>query len=124
MNRFRILSFVTAGVLLVPGALAAQAPGGQAPQTSAPATSPGNDADLRTANFFDGIVRGTSFAPGSDEARFQRYRDLRDGGTVDVFRYRQDTESKFVSASADHIGYRDQRYAVRYNNYGRLKASF
>ena len=124
MNIRRIFSFAAAGLLLVPAALAAQGSSGQPAQTSAQTTAPGNDADVRTANFFDVIGRGTVFADGSDEARFQRYRDLRNGGTLDVFRYRSDTDSKYVAVSADHIGYRDQRYMAAYNKYGKLKATF
>ena len=126
MNIRRLFSLVATALLLVPlddvavGAQATSPP----PQTSAPATAPGNDADVRTSNFFDLIGRGTIFAAGSDEARFQRYRDLRDGGTLDAFRYKNDTDSKYVAVSADHIGYRDQRYAAAYNKYGKLKATF
>jgi hypothetical protein len=127
MNIRRIFPLVAASLMLVPAAVAAQATSDQPPQASAQSaqgTTSANDADVRTANFFDVIGRGTVFGSGSDEARFQRYRDLRDGGTVDVFRYRKDTDSKYVNVSADHIGYRDQRYAASYNKYGKLKATF
>lgn len=90
------------------------------PKTSAPESIP----DIRQANFIDFGARGTSFADNSDPARFQRYRDLRDGGTLDVLRYFKDTEQFSFRAQADHVGYRDQRYYATYNRFGRVKASF
>jgi MtrB/PioB family decaheme-associated outer membrane protein len=67
--------------------------------------------------------RATHFGAGSDEARFQRYRDLRNGLTLNAFHYVLDTDSHEFTVQADHVGYRDQHYAAAYNNYGKLKAS-
>jgi len=62
MNIRCLVSLVATGLLLV--AMDDVALGAQAtsppPQASAPATAPGNDADVRTANFFDVIGRGTA----------------------------------------------------------------
>ncbi len=79
--------------------------------------------DLGSLNYMDFGARGTAFAPGSDEARFQRYRDLPNGPTLDVFRYASDTDARGFTVSSDHIGYQDQRYAASYNGYGKLKFS-
>ncbi len=79
--------------------------------------------DLGSLNYVDFGARGTIFAAGSDEARFQRYRDLRNGPTLDVFRYASDTDARGFTVKADHVGYRDQRYAASYNGYGKLKFS-
>jgi hypothetical protein len=95
-------------------------PGGQA---AAPAGSP-IVPDLDPSNFFDVGVRGTSFGSNSDEARFQRYRDLRNGPTLDAFRYGAQTDQHLFNVQADHVGYRDQRYFASYNQYGKVKASF
>src|SRR5687767_10194611 len=44
-----------------------------------------------------------------DEARFQRYRDARDGLYSQISLNRQGTSYLF-DANASHVGYRDQRY--------------
>lgn len=67
------------------------------------------------ARFFD--VTG-------DSARDQRYRDLRSGPTLDRFRYTWDRRTRLFSASADHVGYRDQHYFARFMEAGKAKASF
>ena len=77
-----------------------------------------------SANVAEFSVRGTSFGTGSDQARFMRYRDLRDGGTLDLLRFSKATDAKSYFVQADHVGYRDQRFAVGVNDFGRLKASF
>ena len=69
-------------------------------------------------------ARGTGFDDGSDRARFQRYRDLRKGGTLDRVRFSRETAAWTVDLQADHVGYRDQRYAASLNRYGKIKASF
>jgi len=45
-----------------------------------------------------------------DPARNQRYRDLREGPTVDRMRYSHDNKKWVFTAEGDHVGYRDQRY--------------
>ena len=50
-----------------------------------------------------------------DVARFERYRDLRNGAFSRV-RFGKDTGRYMVSAGADNIGYRDQRYFANYAN--------
>jgi MtrB/PioB family decaheme-associated outer membrane protein len=59
-----------------------------------------------------------------DEARYNRYRDFRDGATLNRFQMSKETEATYFFASADNVGYRDQRYSADYQNIGRLKASF
>ena len=53
-----------------------------------------------------------------DEARFQRYQDLRSGPLLDGARYRRDTDAWSVSFSADNVGYRDQRVDASYERVG------
>jgi MtrB/PioB family decaheme-associated outer membrane protein len=59
-----------------------------------------------------------------DPARNQRYRDLRDGATVDRLRYARDDKKWVVAAGADHMGYRDQRYFGEVTRPGKVKLSF
>jgi MtrB/PioB family decaheme-associated outer membrane protein len=59
-----------------------------------------------------------------DEARFQRYRDLRGGPAVNDFLFGRRTETWTLSGQAWNVGYRDQKYQVDYRNVGRLEASF
>ena len=59
-----------------------------------------------------------------DDARFQRFRDFRDGAFLDNVRYVRDTERWLFEANANNVGYRDQRYEARFNQFGKLKVSF
>jgi MtrB/PioB family decaheme-associated outer membrane protein len=59
-----------------------------------------------------------------DEARFQRYRDLRPGVYGNNLVAGKRTEDYMVEAQAWNIGYRDQKYQVDLQRVGRLKASF
>jgi MtrB/PioB family decaheme-associated outer membrane protein len=119
---------MVAALLLIPARVGAQdqpATSGSGTQTTSPAsTEPSNIPDIRTSNVIDFGVRSTSFGANSDEARFQRYRDLRDGGTLDLFRFGRQNDGYKFNVQADHVGYRDQRYTASYNNYGNVKASF
>src|SRR6266516_1299576 len=128
MNMRTTLSAMVAILLLIPAGARAQdqtAASGSGAQTKAPPSAePTAFPNIRTANVIDFGVRGTSFGTNSDEARFQRYRDLRDGGTLDLFRFAKQNDTYKFNARADHVGYRDQRYVASYNNYGKVKTSF
>jgi MtrB/PioB family decaheme-associated outer membrane protein len=96
------------------------------PQTpQPPATPPTPDT---TSSAFPGQVdlglRGTFYTSGSDEARYQRYRDLRDGAIADYLRAGKETDKWSFHAGADHVGYRDGRYFADYARPGKLKMSF
>jgi MtrB/PioB family decaheme-associated outer membrane protein len=95
----------------------------QEPQTAAPQPGPAEPANAE-GNLAEFTIRGTSFSPGSDEARFMRYRDLRDGGTLDILRFTKNTSTQWFNVQADHVGYRDQRFAAFVNDFGRIRASF
>jgi MtrB/PioB family decaheme-associated outer membrane protein len=114
----RHLSLIAAAGLLHAASAFAQA---TAP-SPAPSTSP--EPGETTANVAEFTVRGTSFADGSDQARFMRYRDLRNGGTLDLLRFSKASEQNLFTVQADHVGYRDQRFSASVNQFGRLKASF
>jgi len=68
--------------------------------------------------------RGTSYSDDSDEARYQRYRDLRNGVFLENVRWGKNDDTKYWDVRATHVGYRDQQYAANYNNFGKMKASF
>jgi MtrB/PioB family decaheme-associated outer membrane protein len=84
-------------------------------------TGPSNVADRGQV---DAGFRGTSFSDGSDEARYQRYQDLRNGAFGENIRLQKDTDQAFWDIRATHVGYRDQQYAANYNRYGKVKFSF
>ena len=122
------LSFLLMAAMLVPGRLAAQQPAA-APAAQTPPPQPATPAgsvvpDIATSNFVDFGFRGTAYAEGSDEARYQRYRDLRNGFTVDAFRFAKTTDARWLVVTSDHVGYRDQRYTAAVNQFGRVKATF
>ena len=122
----RTRAFATvAALLLLAGPAAAQqdGTGSGAGQAAAKAETSAN-REFGPANQIDFGVRGTIFGSNSDEARYQRYRDLRDGGTVDRFRLFKDTDAFRYNLQADHIGYDDQRFSAGYNKYGKVKMNF
>ncbi len=113
----RISSFLlVAVVLLAPGRARAQDTGGQPGAATPPS--------LEFTNRFDFGWRGTSFDDNADEARFGRYRDMRDGGFLDRVRFTRETDRWLFGAEADHVGYRDERFSAAYNEYGKVKATF
>lgn len=65
-----------------------------------------------------GIIGDTS----GDEARYERYRDLRNGVFTNLD-FAADTSTYAFDAKAFHIGYRDQRYALDYER-SRVAFSF
>ena len=59
-----------------------------------------------------------------DEARFQRYRDLRDGLYVDMPFFHVEKNRWWMNLTVQNTGYRDQRYTLTYARPGRLKFNF
>jgi|GEM_PF-1879385 len=59
-----------------------------------------------------------------DEARYQRYRDFRNGPLLDAFAYTRERNDWIFSASANHVGYRDQQYLASFRKYGRVTVNF
>lgn len=127
--RNRLSTMVAALLLISGGALAQDKPAIDAasqdvPKTTATAAVPAAAAEFGPTNQIEFGLRGTVFGAGSDKARFQRYQDFRDGGTIDRFRWAKSTDGYVFKAEADHLGYHDQRFLGSYNNYGKVKASF
>ena len=98
----------------------------QDPPSILPATDPVAIARSEVTGKWYGTVdfgaRATSI--GGDEARFQRFRDLRSGvyGTNALAGRR--TADWTLEAQAWNVGYRDQRYQLDLQRVGRLNASF
>jgi MtrB/PioB family decaheme-associated outer membrane protein len=66
-------------------------------------------------------ILGRVNSVSGDPARFQRYQDLRDGLLFTAARTERATADFNVSAAADNVGWRDQRYVGSYERIGRFK---
>ena len=112
--------FATALAAAASNAFAQVTPPGQ--QQPAPAVN----APIEPLSPRVGLVDfGARFGSTSgDPARLQEFRDLRDGVTLNVFRYTRATEASVFNAAFDNVGYRDQRYLASWNRWGRVRASF
>src|SRR5262249_22830023 len=126
--RTKWLSTVAALLLVAAGAAAQEATTGAAASNEKPAVAaaqPTATGDVPLVNSIDFGVRGTVYGAGSDHSRYQRYRDLANGATLDRIRFFKETKNGYaLTAQADHVGYEDQRFLGRVDNYGKLKASF
>ncbi len=87
-------------------------------QAQAPPTKPA-PPDVPSQGLVDVGARFGSV--DGDEARFERYRDLRPGAST-VLEWRKSTDQYRFSFGASNIGYRDQRYTAEYDT-GRIRAS-
>jgi MtrB/PioB family decaheme-associated outer membrane protein len=120
----RLVNMVGMLLLVAAGTAAQDAPPSAANQKDVAKTSAATIPDIPLVNQVEFGARGTSFGAGSDQARFERYRDVRNGGTLDRVRMAKDTDAYRYTLQADNVGYRDQRYSASYINYGRVKANF
>ena len=101
--RKRITTLIAAVLLAtVHGAAAQDAP-----------TKPVPPPEVPAVGLFDIGFRGTSV--DGDEARHERYRDLRSGAST-FFEMQKNTERYRFGASFTNAGYRDQRYQAEYYN--------
>jgi MtrB/PioB family decaheme-associated outer membrane protein len=101
----------------------------RAQTTPEPAQAPAQPTDI-SRSLFEVAPRqfelgGRVSSVSGDPARFQRYQDIRDGVLFTNARYtRTDgAGSGLFSASADNIGWRDQRYTVGFERAGRFRIS-
>ena len=108
------ISAITVALLLTSASWTWAQGTAQIPTTPPPQTkiTPGS------LGFVDFGYRGTSAS--GDVARFERYRDSRDG-VYSALGYSKQTDTKVYSASMFNAGYHDQFYNAEYND-GRLKA--
>jgi MtrB/PioB family decaheme-associated outer membrane protein len=122
--RTKPLYMVAALLLISAGTSAQDTTIANAAQQDVPKATAAANPEFQPINQIDLGVRGTSYGAGSDIARYQRYRDLSDGATLDLFRVNKDTDHHRYSLQADHVGYNDQRYSASYTNFGKVKANF
>ena len=113
-------------LLVLPGL--AQAQQTQQPPASAPVTEKATaPTDSGTSTFTGKSRIDFGFRANDvsgDPARFQRFRDERDGGYIPAFRFERENETTFFRAEANNVGYRDQRYAAAFENIGKVKLNF
>jgi len=95
-NRFVLL---IAALLLASRPGAAQTPPAPQPQPQVPTSTLVGTVDI------GGLFTTTD----GDEARYERYRDTRDG-MYSSFRLSRESGTYSFNANASHVGYRDQRY--------------
>lgn len=76
-----------------------------------------------TATPFNGSldIGGRFTSTTGDEARYQRYRDLRDGVNANLLFFKE-TDKWVLDIRATNIGYNDQRYKMNFSN-SKLKLS-
>ena len=111
---------LSAAILLVSAGIAlAQTPPAAPATPPAQPTEPAEPALPSLGSIdFGARITGTD----GDAARFERYRDLRDG-VSSLFRIGKETPTYFFDASASNVGYRDQRYKLKYDRH-RLNFDF
>ena len=104
-----------------------QKPGGQAPT---PAAQPPADAqpvaeeeeNTGWVGLVDVGVRGTSL--NGDPSRFERYRDMSDGLTMEDVRLFREAKGFLFDLTAEHVGRKDQRYVASAVDPGRFRGEF
>ncbi len=84
-------------------------------QATVPANPPG-------AGTLDVGVRATGLS--GDAARYERYRDLRNGPFLEGLRWDVEKSDWRLNFSADHTGWRDQRFRAGATKPGRSKVWF
>lgn len=89
--------------------------------TSSPS---GASAVSTTKDVFDVVFGGRFTSVDGQRARFERFRDLRSGPTLDRVRYQREAPAWVFSAGANRVGYRDERFQAGYERYGHLKLAF
>jgi MtrB/PioB family decaheme-associated outer membrane protein len=110
----------TSLLLLSAGVAAAQTPPTPQPPPKPPAqpAAPAPVVDLPGSIDFGFRGTGTDV----DAARYERYRDLRDGA-ASLFQFKKETDTYFANADAFNVGYRDQRYRLDYER-SKMKFGF
>src|SRR5262245_38197087 len=95
----------------------------QANQTpAAQATAPADVPVVTTPKLGTVDFGFRSSSVDGDSARYYRFKDWRDGGFVERFRFEKVTDDSLWHAEANNVGYRDQRYFAEYQSIGKIKA--
>lgn len=96
-------------VTLTVALLLASSASAQTPPAPAPAAAPVPASLLSGTLDIGGLMTSTD----GDEARFERYRDTRDG-LYSTFSLTRESARYAFDADAFHVGYRDQRYSAAF----------
>ena len=137
MHRHASIHLICWLQLVAPVAVWAQAPGpapapsaAPAAKVEAPAQASPDAAEETSRSLFEPAARQFQFgglltSVSGDPARFQRYQDLRDGVLFTDARYAHENPagSWLFRATADNVGWRDQRYSLDYERTGRFVIS-
>jgi MtrB/PioB family decaheme-associated outer membrane protein len=106
-----------------------QKPGGQAPTPAAqppadaqPAAGDAEEENTGWVGFVDVGVRGTNV--NGDPSRFERYRDMSDGLTMEDVRLFREARGFLFDLTAEHVGRSDQRYIGSAVDPGRFRGEF
>ena len=115
------------GSLLLATAIPGYAQSGQqtpTPAAAQPAALTGPLADDARSLFAPGWnsleILGRLSSVSGDPARWQRYEDRRDGLLFTAARAQHETPEFSINASADNVGWRDQRFVGNFERIGRL----
>jgi MtrB/PioB family decaheme-associated outer membrane protein len=117
--RTRMMILTGALLLVFSGAARAQQEQATAASTTQTVAAPDTPTLTPKLGQVDFGFRGDDVT--GDAARYQRFRDLRQGGYVDRFRFGKETPDWAFKATANNVGYRDQRFTASYQDIGRLK---
>lgn len=101
---------LTSAVLLLALPCVARAQQKETPPATTPAVT----------GWFDVGYRGSSV--DGDKARWERYRDLRDGALTKGD-FRKETDNYLIRFRTGNVGYHDQQYVLDYNRYGKVKVT-
>ena len=104
-----------------PAAPVAQNPEPAAPTATGPLAEESRSLFAPSWNTFQFSGRVSSIT--GDQARWQRYEDLRDGILFTGARFLRENPDWSLKAGADNVGWLDQRYFANYERIGRLKVS-
>src|SRR5512138_106304 len=119
MRKILIISSVTLALAAASSVTAQETAAVPKPATTdTTKATPFLGTNLGTRGAIDFGYRGQTV--DGDEARWERYRDLRAGPRASGF-LNQETETSALHFSANNVGYRDQRYTADYNKFGKLK---
>jgi MtrB/PioB family decaheme-associated outer membrane protein len=121
MRVLSLFSLVTS-VACLPGLVAAQTPATPASAQATPVVESRSLFDPAPRQF---QIGGRLSSVSGDPARWQRYEDLRDGLLFTDARYERlwEDTGQFFSASADKVGWRDQRFTGLFERPGLLRIS-
>ena len=117
------LVYLVCSVALVAPALArGQTPAPPAAQAAEPPSAIDTSRSLFEPTWNQFQLGGRLTSVDGDPARFQRFRDMRDGVLFTDARYqRADPGGRWLfQGAADNVGWRDQRYAASYERTGRF----